>query len=86
MEYLTMIIVAIVVLAVAKFLLNFNFKRIIELIINTILGIIVLWLINKFGGSYGIYIPINFVTAIIVGVLGLPGVVLLLILCYFKII
>ena len=45
MSYLTMILVAIIVLLVAKFILNLNLRRIIELAINIVLGIIVLWLL-----------------------------------------
>lgn len=80
MDYIQIIIIAIVVLLLAKFVLNLNIKRIIELIINILLGIIVLWLINRFGGSLGISIPINIITALVVGILGLPGVIILLLL------
>ena len=80
MSYLTMILVAIIVLLVAKFILNLNLRRIIELAINIVLGIIVLWLLNKFGGALGISIPINVITAIVVGVLGIPGVIILVLL------
>ena len=80
MDYITIIIIAIVVLLLAKFVLNLNIKRIIELIINILLGIVVLWLINRFGGTYGISIPINIITALVVGILGLPGVIILLLL------
>ena len=80
MNYLTMILVAIVVLMVAKFVLNLNIRRIIELAINIVLGIIILWLLNKFGGSLGISIPINVITALVVGILGIPGVIILVLL------
>ena len=80
MDYLTMILVAIIVLLIAKFVLNLNFRRIIELAINIVLGIIILWLLNKFGGSLGISIPINIITALIVGILGIPGVIILVLL------
>ncbi len=80
MNYLTIILTAIVVLLLAKFVFRVNLKRIIELIINVILGIIVLWLINRFGGSLGINIPVNIITGLVVGVLGLPGVIILLLL------
>lgn len=80
MNYLTMVLVAIIVLLVAKFVLNLNLRRIIELAINIVLGILVLWLLNKFGGSLGISIPINVITAIVVGVLGIPGVIILVLL------
>lgn len=80
MNYLTMILVAVIVLLIAKFVLNVNFKRLIELIINIVLGIIILWLLNKFGGSLGISIPINIITALVVGILGVPGVIILVLL------
>ena len=80
MDYLTMILIAIIVLLVAKFILNLNIKRIIELAINIVLGIIILWLLNKFGGSLGIAIPINIITALVVGILGIPGVIILVLL------
>ncbi len=80
MHYLQIILVAAVVLLLAKFVLRINTKRLIELIINILLGIIVIWLINQFGGSLGISIPLNFITALVVGVLGLPGVIILVLL------
>ncbi len=80
MNYLTIILAAAVVILLAKFVFHVNLKRIIELIINVILGIIVLWLINKFGAPAGINIPINIITGLVVGVLGLPGVIILLLL------
>ena len=80
MNYLTIILAAAVVLLLAKFVLHVNTRRLVELIINILLGIIVLWLINRFGGSLGIAIPINIITALVVGILGLPGVIILLLL------
>ena len=80
MNYLTMILVAVIVLLIAKFVLNVNLKRLIELIINIVLGIVILWLLNKFGGSLGIAIPINIITALVVGILGVPGVIILVLL------
>jgi inhibitor of the pro-sigma K processing machinery len=80
MNYLTIILTAIIVLLLAKFVFHVSLKRIIELVINILLGIVVLWLINKFGGSLGISIPINIITGLVVGVLGLPGVIILLLL------
>ena len=42
MHYLTIILIAAVVLLLAKFVFHVNIKRLIELIINIILGIIIL--------------------------------------------
>ena len=83
MNYLTIVLVALVVLLLAKFVLHVDMKRLIELIINILLGILIMWLINKFGGSLGISIPINFITALVVGILGVPGVIILVLLIAF---
>ena len=58
-------------------------KAILKLIINSILGIILLYIVNLIGGIWSFHIGINVVTAIIVGVLGIPGIVLLTILQLF---
>lgn len=84
MEYIKIIIIAAIVLLLAKFILNLDIKRIIELIVNILLGILVLWLVNKFGGSLGISIPINIITGLVVGILGLPGVIILIVLSLLK--
>ena len=39
-------------------------------------------LVNTFGGNIGLHIPFNFVTAIVSGILGIPGVIALIILNY----
>ena len=55
-------------------------KIIIKLIMNSILGAILLYLINLIGVMWGLHIGINLITVIIVGVLGIPGAILLAIL------
>ncbi|MGB9680093.1 MAG: pro-sigmaK processing inhibitor BofA family protein [Thermoanaerobacteraceae bacterium] len=57
-------------------------KFLLRLIINGIFGGIVLFIINILGKSIGLYIAINPVTALIVGFLGIPGIILLVILQY----
>lgn len=80
MDYLKILLIAAIVLIFIKLIFHLNLKRLFELIINIILGIVVLWLINKFGGTLGIFIPINIITALIVGIIGLPGVIILVLL------
>lgn len=76
-NYLTMIITALVVILIAKFLLHLNLKKILTLIFNAIIGFIILWLINYTGI---INIPINIVTSLIVGAFGIPGVIIVVLL------
>ena len=80
MEYLYIIFVGLLVLAIAKFVLNIKVRKLFGLIANILLGIVVLWLVNTFGGPVGIYVPINIITILVVGLGGLPGVILLIVL------
>ncbi len=57
-------------------------KYLVKLIINGVVGGILLILVNLLGGFVGINIAINPITAIITGILGVPGVVLLIVLQY----
>ncbi|MBQ6285132.1 MAG: pro-sigmaK processing inhibitor BofA family protein [Bacilli bacterium] len=87
MKYLYIVLFAAILLLVLKFVFNVSLKTIGELILNIVIGIIVLWLVNKFGGALGIpNIPINIITALVVGVFGLPGVIVLILLFYFNIV
>ena len=48
-----------------------------KLLINSGAGFLCLWLLNGISGFTGILFPINAVTAVIAGFLGLPGIGLL---------
>lgn len=58
-------------------------KFLLKLIASSIVGGLVLVLINVAGGGLGIALPVNIITALIAGVLGVPGV--LGMLMYFNI-
>lgn len=45
--------------------------------VNTACGFLCLWLLNLISGFTGLLFPINLVTALIAGFLGLPGIALL---------
>ena len=49
-----------------------------RLLINGVAGGLVLYLINLFGGVFGLHAAMNPFTALVAGTLGLPGVVLVL--------
>ena len=74
------VMIAAIVLAVIVVLrlLAKPIKFIFKLLINTVLGFVLLWLINFFGGAIGIALELSLLNALIVGVLGIPGVLLLL--------
>ena len=81
--YVTILLAVIVVALIGKFLLNFDLSKIISLIFNTILGFVVIWLINLTGL---VSIPLNILTAVVVGIFGIPGALVLIILTYLNII
>lgn len=54
--------------------------KIIKLIVNSIFGAILIWLINLVGANIQFHIGMNIITAIFVGILGLPGAILLIVL------
>jgi len=58
-------------------------KIVWKLLTNAFVGGITLLLINFVGGYFGINISINIVTALVAGVFGVPGIVLLLLAQYF---
>ena len=78
----------IVAICVAVLLFIIIFRKIIKtslrfifkLLLNTVMGFIALFVINLLGGFIGISIGVNWITAIVVGIFGLPGVALLLLL------
>ncbi len=55
-------------------------KTIFKLIINSILGGFLIYIINIIGASFGFHIGLNVGTSIFAGILGVPGVIFLIIL------
>lgn len=55
-------------------------KIVIRLVYNALIGGVVLLLLNFIGGYFGLHIALNPVTALIVGFLGVPGIIMLLVL------
>lgn len=51
-----------------------------KLAVNSILGGVLLIAINFIGSGFSVFIPVNILNACIVGVLGLPGTIMLIIL------
>lgn len=77
MNYLMILGIALVVILLSKFLFHVEGSKLIGLIINVLIGFAILWLVNYTGL---VSIPINIVTALVVGIFGLPGVVVLILL------
>ena len=81
MEYVIFGISVIALIVIAK-LLSWPLKKILKLLLNTGIGLLLVLVINTFGDSIGLHIPFNIVTALVVGLLGIPGTIALVILNY----
>ena len=80
--FFTILIVALLVILVIR-LFKKPIRFLFKLLFNTILGYIALILINHFGMYVGLSLPITLLRAVIVGFLGVPGVILLLLVHIF---
>lgn len=76
-------IVICVLLVVLLFkILKTPLKWALKLLLNAVGGFIALVILNFFGGFVGLSLTINLINCLVAGILGLPGVVLLLVLKY----
>lgn len=81
MEYLIFAGAILAVLVIVK-MLSWPFKKILGLVINIVIGIALLYIFNIFGaGILGFVLPINWITALIVGILGVPGFIGVVLFC-----
>lgn len=55
-------------------------KTILKLVINSVLGGVVIFLINFIGAYFNFHIGLNLVTSIFVGILGIPGAIVIVII------
>ena len=74
------ILIGVAVLFVVLKLLALPMKLIIKLVINGLVGGIIIFVVNLIGANFGFMINLDWITALIVGILGVPGVVIVTIL------
>ena len=75
------IAVAVAVLLVIFFMIfKTSLKIAFKVLINAVIGFALLFVFNSLGGLIGVTLGVNWINAIIAGVLGIPGIALLLIL------
>lgn len=79
-------IACIAILVIFGKYFSFPLKKIIKLVGNSILGAIIIFFINLVGTSFNFHIGFSIVNSIIVGILGIPGAILLVLLKIFGII
>ncbi len=76
-------IVAILVLFIILKILALPVKIIIKLVINGLIGGFIIWLINLIGANFGFTITLNWITAVLVGIFGIPGAIVIAIIQMF---
>jgi inhibitor of the pro-sigma K processing machinery len=83
----TAIIVIIAILVLLVFvILRKPIKIVFKLLLNIVIGFIALFAINYLGSFIGVTVAVNWINAVIVGVLGVPGVALILLLRWITVI
>lgn len=73
-------IIGIILLLVLGRLLFVPLKVVMKLVYNALLGAAAIFLVNLAGGLFGFHVAFNIYTAFIVGALGIPGFILIVIL------
>jgi len=83
-ETIIMAVIVITILYIIIKILAKPIKLFFKLALNSLVGIIVLNLYNHFlATTFNFPIPVNTVTALIVGFLGIPGLILVVFLQFF---
>ena len=72
-KFVTLLIPALVALVLVRLLLM-PMKLIFKVGVHSGCGFLCLWLLNSVAGFTGAYFPINAVTVLVAGFLGLPGI------------
>lgn len=55
-------------------------KTIFKFILNSIIGGIIIFIINFIGGVFNFHIGLNLITSIFVGILGIPGAIVVVLI------
>lgn len=58
----------------------FPLKKILKLILNSIIGAVLIYIINIVGSNFNFHIGLNWWTIVCSGILGVPGVILICVL------
>lgn len=74
------VVICIIFLLIFGKIFFLPIKKIFKVVLNTGLGALVIFVINTIGTSFGFHIGLNIINALIVGILGIPGAVLLILL------
>ncbi len=74
MELVVAFAVGLIVLCLIGKIVSLPMKILWKMITNSVVGAVLLWVVNLFGAG----VQITFIKALIAGVLGVPGVIIVL--------
>lgn len=83
MEKFATLVIPVLLLLVVLRIIALPIRWFWKLSINSACGFLCLWLLNSLAGFTGLYFPINAVTVVVAGFLGLPGIGALALVQYF---
>lgn len=83
MEKFATLVIPVILLLVVLRIIALPIRWFWKLSINSACGFLCLWLLNSLAAFTGLYFPINAVTVIVAGFLGLPGIGALALVQYF---
>lgn len=64
-------------------ILSAPFKLIIKVILNGLIGGIIIYVINLVGANFNFVLPLEWWSSILVGILGIPGAIILILIQLF---
>lgn len=74
---------AILAIFIILKILSAPFKLIIKLVVNGLIGGVIIYVINWIGASFSFALPLEWWSAILVGLLGIPGAIILVLIQLF---
>ena len=77
------LIIIVLILIIFFKIIKKPIRLIFKLLLNTLLGFVVLFVFNLIGMVFDFSIPINLISALTVGFLGLPGLIILILFVIF---
>ena len=78
-----MIVLAVLVIFALLKILSAPIRLIFKLLINTAVGFALLFLVNLIGSYFGFSLEMNLLNALITGIFGIPGVIVLIFIKLF---
>ena len=76
MELIVAFAVGLIVLCLIGKIISLPMKILWKMITNSIVGAVLLWVVNLFGAG----VQITFIKALVAGVLGVPGIIIVLLM------